>query len=230
MRKIIVSIIALFLAVSPVGAKEPNFFLSIEQRNVGIVMTITGQISPELVFEFIDKLTDIEESDLPKFIVVNSPGGLAWAGYKLGKLVSLMPTNPTWVVPANNICLSACAFAALGAKYLIIEPGGIFAIHKPFLPDELIEDISDELNQEALDSMLIDMTEYILSQGFNTKLAKIIASETDRHSYLLFESPKSLYGFFGKTINLSSEIKIISEAEIQRRKTLRIEQGKKIAK
>ena len=63
-------------------------------------------------------------------IYLNSKGGRAHDGVKLGKL--FRKHNIKALVRNNQLCASACAFAFIGAKYRSIGSGAELLFHAPF--------------------------------------------------------------------------------------------------
>jgi len=121
---------------------------------------------------------------------LNSAGGLAQSGYLLGHAIEY--SNVKVMVRYGDICLSACAFAAMGSDDVIIN--GILGLHSPYA---MGHDSGTTLTEIAQISNVgfADMMWYLSNMGYNIRLLKQIADETSPESFIVFSNAADLKSF-----------------------------------
>ena len=123
-------------------------------------------------------------------VTFKSGGGLLAEGIYLGYL--LEEYNITAIVEPKSYCVSACAFAFLGAPNQGVF--GVLAFHSPFLMEtDSIPDNTVNSNFAQIGGLVLY---YIMDQGYHSQLAYLIQTRTDRHTYLVFNNKSDLDVFY----------------------------------
>jgi len=93
------------------------------------------------------------------------------------------------IVPAGQTCASACAFAALAGRDLMID--GEMLFHRPFTSsvpaDATLEDVAARYG-----AAFMDMAEYLIEVGRDISLARRIVTDTGRCAWLVADADSSL--------------------------------------
>lgn len=132
------------------------------------------------------------ESNNSVYLSMNSPGGFMNESYQLGRYLTAN-TDITVVVRNNNICISACAFAALGATNLMIGKNGL-EFHTPYMP---YIDTNLTLNDFSLRSQifLLQLSEYFDDCGYGHDLLNVILENSSRTEFVVFHHLENLRHF-----------------------------------
>jgi hypothetical protein len=67
-------------------------------------------------------------------VILDSPGGNAWAGMEMGKVIHLK--NFATFVPEDTLCASSCALMWLAGTQRLIAPGGVVGFHAVYIREE----------------------------------------------------------------------------------------------
>lgn len=128
--------------------------------------------------------TALEYTD-SKYLSMNSTGGYMDEAYILGSFLQERP-NITFVVRNDNICLSACAFAALSANKVMIGKNGL-EFHAPYIP-YVNTDMS--LNEFSLQTQtsLLSLIKYLNKTGYGIDFLNILINYTNKDSFAVFYS------------------------------------------
>ena len=128
-----------------------------------------------------------------KTLYMNSPGGMVGVGVELGNSFS---ENDSLIVAIaeGDKCVSACAFAFLGGNRQVIK--GKLAFHRAWT-----ESRDKSVNEVFADGQLAGgyLLYYVMDKGYNSQLMYLITSQTDRSTFLVFDSKEQLDNFFIST-------------------------------
>lgn len=80
----------------------------------------------------------------PNYLALAGPGGMMIPSFKLGKMIHNDKINV--VILPNDYCLSACFYAALGSKSLLIY--GLGGLHMPYFDKLSMDDTLSNYNVE----------------------------------------------------------------------------------
>ena len=121
-------------------------------------------------------------------IYLKSPGGLLDEGLDIGRFFAKKLYLHV-AVHKSDLCMSACAFAFLGGNNQHIN--GKLGFHKAYATNKVDELEGGQVVGAATFS-------YIMEMGYNSSLAYIILTKTDRDMFLRIEKKADLDYFFVK--------------------------------
>ena len=145
----------------------------------------------EMVKGDVQRFTDyMKANPNTKTLYMNSPGGLVSVGTRLGNVFS---SNDDLIVAVaeSDKCVSACAFAFLGANKQIIN--GKLAFHRAWT-----ENRNKSVNEVFGEGQLAGgyLLYYVMDKGYNSQLMYLISSQTDRSTFIVFDNSEQLGNFF----------------------------------
>jgi len=136
-------------------------------------------------------------------LVLTSPGGYVNEGFILGNFIR----NENISVIIRERCASTCAFAAMAAKDLTMEPDSALYFHTPYL--------TEVRSDQTIKSMLLehsvymnDMNIWFNNNGFSFEFWKLILVTTDINRYVKIDSVADLDAF--KSTSYMSKIPVFS--------------------
>lgn len=121
----------------------------------------------------------------------NSPGGLAFEGYNLGSYFER--TGIKVVVEKNNICKSACAFAAVRATNLEIKNDGLY-FHTPYPRDISIKSSLLEIKRNNEISLTM-FVKYFAEIGFGIDFIDLVVYESGIDTYVVLKTLEDIESF-----------------------------------
>lgn len=124
-----------------------------------------------------------------KRVVLSGNGGDLLAGFRIGKLIR--NEGAVVQVTTGTYCVSACAFAALGAKDGRIMLGGKLLFHRGYIPQVPIMVTLDDIAR-VNQYIAIISTHYLLELGYSTDFSLRIARDTSPCSFMLFSDTISI--------------------------------------
>lgn len=127
-----------------------------------------------------------------KYLSMNSSGGYMDESYILGMFLQNKP-DITFIVRNNNICMSACAFAALSANKLMISQNGL-DFHTPYIPYVDSEYTLQEFSNQSQLSIL-GLIEYLDAVGYGIEFLELIIEKSNKETYVTFYSVDELQKF-----------------------------------
>ena len=122
---------------------------------------LTGTIDQNTVLVIERLLTQLRgcelQSGIEKSVTIylNSKGGRAYDGVKLGRL--FRKHNIRAIVRNNQLCASACAFAFVGAHYRIVSNDAELLLHAPFKKKLFGIDCESRDDSQWLQSYFVEM-------------------------------------------------------------------------
>ena len=165
-------ILALFLLVpAAVNAKVEY----IPETKIVEISNVTTTYS---ALQFFNILQENEVSA----VLLSGPGGNAVAGLEIGKL--LRKHDLTVVIPDGKVCVSACAFAALGGTRIIV--GGELWFHGPFLPSIPTTESAHGYGNR-LSAFNIKVSRYLLDMGINLEFYEKVLENTSQCKLLVLD-------------------------------------------
>lgn len=115
-------------------------------------------------------------------VILSGPGGSYYSGMALGRVIRSEGANV--IVPEGAICVSACAFATLGAERIIVD--GELWFHAPYLmlvpTNVTILDIAQNFGKAYL-----DMSVYLSQQGVSVLFANDIMAKTSTCKFIVID-------------------------------------------
>lgn len=123
------------------------------------------------------------------YLSMNSNGGYMNEAYILGNFLKTTP-DITFVVRNDNICVSACAFAALSAKKLMIGQNGL-DFHSPYIPYVDSFATLHEFSKESQKSMLMLM-KYLDEVGYGYDFLSLMLEYTSPSDFVTFYTVNDL--------------------------------------
>jgi hypothetical protein len=126
----------------------------------------------------------------PDVVTLNSPGGYVDQSLSIGRYFHKngIPVR----ILEGDVCLSACAFAAIGSENLSID--GKLAFHTPYLPkfptDKTLQDIT---NQHS--TFVMKLVTYFNDVDYSSALLVEIFRRSSRENYVTFSSEEDLAMF-----------------------------------
>lgn len=129
----------------------------------------------------------LERNDKTTVVRLNSEGGDALEGYRLGYL--FRSYNLETVVGYDAKCLSACAVAYLGGTRHILA--GVLGFHVAWLPREV------ETNEAIKRGQFLGSVDsgYMYNMGYRNQLSVIISQITTHDTFLIIKSVDDLRMF-----------------------------------
>lgn len=120
-----------------------------------------------------------------KEVVFKSPGGILQEGLEVGYV--LHGNKLTAIVMKGDKCLSACAFAFLGADKQAIL--GTLGFHRAWMEDRVATQNKILGDGQAIGGYTLW---YVLKMGYHSQLAYLIQSQTNQGTYLVFTNKADL--------------------------------------
>jgi len=164
----------ILLAVLASGAAADVFYAKDTKS-----LSVTG---PTTAYQIHQAATVMQNEEVVT-VTLAGPGGDFYSGLRLGRLIR--EEGAVVVISENTICVSACAFAALGADRVIVD--GELWFHAPYIrmaPTTLsILEISQNIG-----AGYIDMASYLISMGVPTSFARDLLSETTPSKFIVIDA------------------------------------------
>jgi len=114
-------------------------------------------------------------------------GGEFYAGMAIGR--GIKESGARVIIPTGKECISACAFAAMGASELITD--GSLLLHRPFTISvpamETMEGIAGHYGFAYM-----EMAEYLVDMGYSIGLAKYVIKYSSPCKFLVIENQDDL--------------------------------------
>lgn len=114
-------------------------------------------------------------------------GGEFYAGLDIGR--SIKASGARVIIPTGKECISACAFAAMGAGEIL--PDGDMLLHRPFTVQ-----VPSMASMEAIAGhygmAYMDMAEYLIEMGYGIGLAKYVIEYSNPCRFLVIENQEDL--------------------------------------
>lgn len=142
-----------------------------------------------------------------KDITLESDGGVATEGYRIGYTIGALDMNV--YVAEGTACFSACAVAALGGKTKTIK--GLLGFHVAWSTQE--GSYSDGMKSGQIMATL--NSAYFFTMGYTVQLPYIVAQITDREHFLLL-SQEDLASFEMADNNFT-EFKVLEDGWLGQR-------------
>lgn len=194
MRFILLTL-ALFFALSTSAFSQESVKLLYNSRNFQIYHIIEDHFDMVHFEGTMDTMSSLFlftalEYTETKYLSMNSVGGYMQESYILG---SFLKSNPqiTFVVRNDNVCMSACAFAALSSNKLMIGKNGL-DFHTPYIP---YVESSETLSNFSVESQvsLLELMIYLNESGYGIDLLDLLLKETDSRTFATFYTTDDLY-------------------------------------
>ena len=126
----------------------------------------------------------------PKYLDIDSPGGLMTEALMLGDFIS--QTDIIVVVDKGNECTSACAFFIISAPQ--IQLTGKIRFHSPYLPQvDATMPLVDIMKKT--DIIMLGLIGWFIEFGYTVGLVEIITLNTDLDTFVVFDNVENLYKF-----------------------------------
>lgn len=126
-------------------------------------------------------------------VIISSNGGFAKEGFMLSNFFQREGIDV--VVPKGYHCMSACAYAIMGAKNIQIN--GLVGFHTPYLMD-IPDGISYDILLKYSEVSTTDLIKFIMSKGYTFEFAEIIIKQSSKTHYITFLDLKTLMAFKSK--------------------------------
>ena len=207
LRKLLIVLTTVAMFVTPVLSQEhlvPEYEIVDmgHSEQFGNMIAVSGTITTEMANDITTKYPNLNT------IAIDSNGGNAIAGMAIG---SYMRThNVGMFVPPHMVCLSSCAFAAMGANRLALY--GMLGFHRPWVqsndPTDRFADLTAEQQQEAKLAedrlMTTVVVSYSLKMDFSIPFATLIAVGTSPTRFLTFTDANAFYTYRGDLMTAGS--------------------------
>lgn len=154
---------ALIAMSSPVMA-------GVDYDEVTRTMTITGQTT---AFTSASVFMTLAKNDVDT-VYMYGPGGSYYDGLKIGRM--LKKEGVRVIIPSDKDCISACAFAAMGADNILSD--GRMLYHKPYTLAVPAHSTIDQI-ASTYGVAYIDLAEYVVEMGYDMKFARDIVESTN---------------------------------------------------
>ena len=165
---LVVGLVLVLVAVSTSTSKAASF------TNNGYSILLEGTVERGDA----DKLESMVVATGIKTVRLNSPGGDASEGFRLGYRIKKLEL--TAVVPDDAFCMSSCAIAFLGSPSKVL--GGILGFHVAYSPaNKLTENEGLKYGQRlgAINSA------YFFNMGYTVQLQYLVTLLTDKDTFLV---------------------------------------------
>lgn len=120
-------------------------------------------------------------------VLLSGPGGNYYAGMALGRVIRSEGANV--IVPEGAVCVSACAFAALGGERVLVD--GELWFHAPYLtmvPTNVsILEVAQQFGKAYL-----DMSVYLSQQGVSILFANDIMKKTSTCKFIVIKDGEEI--------------------------------------
>lgn len=125
-----------------------------------------------------------------KNLIIESNGGLMMEAIMLGKL--LQSTDMTIIVEKDTLCVSACAFAIMGADDIKLD--GSLVFHAPYYPTiPTNEPLYDVFRNTSL--LTLELTEWFLQNGYSLSFLELMYENTNNEVFMVFNSIEDFESF-----------------------------------
>jgi len=115
-------------------------------------------------------------------VTLSGNGGEYYAGLSLGE--SIEKEGSVVIIPVGKTCVSACAFAALGADRIIVD--GELWFHTPYLTLVPTNVTILEITQ-MFGRAYIDMASYLVSKGIPTSFGHDLLVQTTTDKFIVID-------------------------------------------
>ncbi len=115
-------------------------------------------------------------------VTLSGNGGEYYAGLRLGRLIE--KEGSAVIIPTGATCVSACAFAALGADKIIVD--GELWFHTPFLKVVPTNVTILEITQ-MFGRAYVDMATYLISMGIPTSFGHDLLVQTTTNKFIVID-------------------------------------------
>jgi hypothetical protein len=115
-------------------------------------------------------------------VTLSGPGGDYYAGLRIGTFIR--KEGSAVIIPTDNLCVSACAFAALGADKIIVD--GELWFHTPFLEYVPTSATILEITQ-MFGRAYVDMSTYLIKMGIPTSFGRDLLVETTSSKFIVID-------------------------------------------
>ena len=115
-------------------------------------------------------------------VSLSGPGGNYYAGLRLGRLIRA--EGSTVIIPVDTLCVSACAFAALGSDRVIVD--GQLWFHAPYLTAVPTSASILEITQ-MFGRAYLDMASYLISVDVPVNFAHDILVRTTTSKFIVID-------------------------------------------
>ena len=121
---------------------------------------------------------------------LNSTGGLLDESVILGKYIK--ENDVIVLIKESDICVSACAFAAINSLNLILK-GKLF-FHRPYQDYSPTDSTIEEINIQ-FQNFTLGLVKVFASNGYNITLLQMIMNETNKDTFIIFKTTDQLNHF-----------------------------------
>jgi len=129
-------------------------------------------------------------------VIMWGDGGDYYAGLTIGRL--LKEVNPLVIIPGGKRCVSACAFGALGGKFVVVN--GTMWFHRPYLTQVSthfgIEEIAGQFGKAYIDAV-----DFVVRMGYPIDFARNIINDTSPCKYMVIERTDQLRSMRGDVLD-----------------------------
>lgn len=179
-------------------AHAANFYATCPERNeldVGCWIDMHGQI----VEGDANKLLAIvsvkpKTTDIYRWLVLDSPGGDVREALKLARVVrdAMLSTQNYSAAPsANNwgkniyVCASSCVIVAMAGveRAFWLHKGGGLGLHRPYIQNSSIQNISPSSLAEAQNQVMRSVREYFVGEGMSQRLIEEMMNRSSKDIY-----------------------------------------------
>ncbi len=120
-------------------------------------------------------------------VYLSGPGGYMSVGMSIGRMLS--DEGSEVIVPEGSRCVSACAFAAMGAHELTLD--GPLWFHRPYVQGvPIYADIEEIMGQGIHMSAIV--SEYFAEMDYSMKLWTQIARRTNPCKFLVIKNGENM--------------------------------------
>jgi len=129
-------------------------------------------------------------------VIMWGDGGDYYAGLTIGRILS--EVHPLVIIPGGKRCISACAFAALGGKFVVVN--GTMLFHRPYLTQ-----VSTRLGLEAVAGVFgkayIDAVDYVVRMGYPIDFARNVINDTSPCRFMVVTRTEQLRSMRGGVLD-----------------------------
>lgn len=173
--------------ISPETKPEPpvvvNLGGGVHFNETTQVLKVSGQTTLSQYFGVIKGFETYEV----KKVTMQGPGGYFFVSLNIGRY--LMEQNARVEIPAGQLCVSACAFAAIAAQEVDVR--GSLWFHAPYLPaaptDKTIHEIASSYSE-----VYIKMDRYILEVGYSSNFSFKLIEHTSPCKFITVSTAEEL--------------------------------------
>jgi hypothetical protein len=146
-------------------------------------MTITGQTTMHQA----SQVYRVNKSNEVLNVIMHGQGGNYYAGLRIGKLIKAEGSNV--IIPVDKKCISACAFAALAGKKVIVD--GELWFHAPYLSKITTMATILQITQN-FGVAYNDMSKYLLEVGVTIDFATTLLQKTTPRKFIVINDTAQL--------------------------------------